>query len=229
MAAVSPPRLIGLSPGNLLSGDGRGHQRFRKRAKDLVQAGLRGILLREPQLEDLELLELARELALILSNVEGGWLGVHDALHVALAAKAHGAHIGFRSLATADARRVIGSDIALGVSTHQSDVATHWTGADYVFHSPVFATPSKNGFLHPIGLDGLVEFCSAEGMPKPGPLIFALGGINAGNCTDVMKRGAAAGLFGLAVRGALFVDDHARDNLSTILAAIVGNQELPEG
>lgn len=223
MERLLPPRLLGLSPGDLVACDGAGHDRFRKQVGDLVDAGLRGVLLREPALDDLELLAIARELSSILQGVDGGWLGVHDSLHVAMAAKSDGAHIGFRSLSTLDARRVIGDRIALGVSTHAGDAPDKWQGADYIFRSPVFETDSKNGLLEPIGLDGLDGVCAAS-LSKTGPAVFALGGITPSNCGELLGDGRIKGLYGIAVRGALFDHDHARHHLADFLGQIEGNQ-----
>ena len=107
MSLYLPPRLLALSPGDLASGEG-----FALRAADLLErvraakrVGLRGVLLREPQLPDGALTELAVSLKAIL---DGGWVGLHDRPHLVAGVGAQGVHLGFRSLTALEARRVIG-------------------------------------------------------------------------------------------------------------------------
>jgi thiamine-phosphate diphosphorylase len=223
MPAKLPPALLALSPGTLV--DGAAADAFLQQAKELIREGLRGVLLREPNLGDADLLWLARELKGALANTqdETAWLGVHDCLHVALAAGADGAHLGFRSLDVKSARRVLGPDVCLGVSTHQGDAPAKWDGADYVFHSPVFSTPSKEGLLDPIGPGELFAF--AELLEEAGaPRLFGLGGITPKNCAEVLGKDGEGLPLGVAVRGALFESDNARSNLAELLAVLRTHQ-----
>ena len=215
MAFKLPPALLALSPGTLV--DGAGADAFLRQAKQQIEWGLRGILLREPHLGDTALLALARSLKAELDPTQDAWLGVHDRLHIALAAGADGAHLGFRSLDVACARGVLGPDLCLGISTHQGDAPAKWSGADYVFHSPVFSTPSKEGLLEPIGPEQLLAFVESLD-PVGGPRVFALGGIQPQNCGQVLGQTGRPRPYGVAVRGALFESDSAHSNLVELLA-----------
>jgi thiamine-phosphate diphosphorylase len=184
-----PPRLVALTPGDLLQA---AVPRLLAALERATAGGLCGLLLREPAWSDRALLELARGLRAMLPPP--GWLAVHDRPHVALAAGADAVHLGFRSLPPSAVRELVGRRLALGRSTHAGDAETWWRGADYLFHGPVNATPSKAGWQEPIGLPGLQRACAGSALP-----VLAIGGLRPQDA-----RGAlAAGAHGLAVRAGI--------------------------
>ena len=85
------------------------------------------------------------------------------------------------------ARRVLGRDKLLGVSTHSLDAAREAAeeGADFVVFGPVFATPSKLAYGPPQGLPRLAEV--VRDVPVP---VIGIGGITPGNVPQVMRTGA---------------------------------------
>jgi thiamine-phosphate pyrophosphorylase len=95
------------------------------------------------------------------------------------------------------ARRLLGPDRYIGVSTHSVDevVDAQSQGADFVVLGPVFATPSKRLYGPPIGLDRLAEAVRRTSIP-----VFAIGGVSAQHIPDVQRTGA----FGIAVISAIF-------------------------
>ena len=72
------------------------------------------------------------------------------------------------------ARRLLGPQRLIGVSTHSLDEVrqANEEGADYVVFGPVFDTPSKRSFGPPLGLDRLKAACTHSTIP-----VFAVGGI----------------------------------------------------
>lgn len=192
-----PAGLLALTPGDL---DAAGARAFVPRAAAAVKAGLAALLVRERLLSDRAALELAQRLRDVLGPA--GWIGVHDRVHVALAAGADGAHLGFRSLPIAAARRALGSDLALGFSAHAGDEPARWEGADYLVFGPVRATPSKAGLLEPTGFAGLASACARARVP-----VFAIGGLEPADGPAVLAAGARGacvlrGVFGAADPGA---------------------------
>ena len=224
-----PPRLLALTPGTV----GPAHvERFAHAAARAIAAGLEGVLLREPELSDKAVLELAHALRARLDegvsaasapadvqrddgarSERRGWLAVHDRVHLARAARADAIHLGFRSLAPADARSVLPEDVALGFSAHAGDDAAAWAACDYLLLGPVHDTPSKRGVKEPLGLDGFARELARA--PRP---VWALGGITAANAGEALARGAR----GVAVRAAVFGAGEPALAVRALLAALDG-------
>ena len=161
--------------------------------------GLLGLVLREGQLEDGALLQLARRLRQVFASGTG-FFAVHDRVHVALVSKADGVHLGWRSLSSGDARHAVERartkhPLSISVSTHAGDTAQGYGAADWVLHGPVGAVPDKAVPLAPIGFEGLAHFVAHNAVPT-----FALGGLGPGDGPNCR----AAGARGMAVRRALW-------------------------
>jgi len=78
--------------------------------------------------------------------------------------------------------------MTIGVSCHslESGLAAKRGGADYLFFGPVFATPSKQSFGPPQGLERLARIC--EGVRLP---VLAIGGVTESNAELCFAAGAA--------------------------------------
>jgi thiamine-phosphate pyrophosphorylase len=207
-ARATPPRLLALSPGDL---DGDRCAPFVTRVARAAEAGLKGVLLREPGLGDRATLELARALA---ERVP--WLGLHDRAHLAAAAGARAVHLGFRSLRPSEVRNWLADDVAIGLSTHAADDPATWGGTDYLFHGPIFDTPSKAGLLEAIGCAGLARGVRAA--PAP---VWALGGLRPEHAASVLATGAR----GLCVRAGILGQ---RDPAAAVSAWLAALQSVPE-
>jgi len=206
----TPPALIALTPGVLRP---EGLQRALGAIRSAAAAGLSAVLVREPELGDGALLWFAREVKALLCAQRGGWLGVHDRAHVALAAEADAVHLGYRSLAPATVRALVPSGMAVGLSTHATDETSLWDAADYLFHGPVRDTPSKRGLLEPVGMDGLAAAVARSSVP-----VFGIGGLRPADLPALVAAGAA----GVAVlRGVLGAGDPGRC-ARAYLAALAG-------
>ena len=100
----------------------------------------------------------------------------------------------------AEARRVVGPGVLIGVSTHTADQvrrAIFGGGADYVGVGPTFPSTTKPFAAYP-GLDFVREVAALTTLPA-----FALGGIDATNVASVV----AAGLSRVAVSSAIATAD----------------------
>jgi thiamine-phosphate pyrophosphorylase len=134
---------------------------------------------------------------------------------VALAVDADGVHLTTTSLPASVARRLLGPDRLLGVSTHNlaEAQAAAEEGADFVVFGPVFFTPSKAPYGQPIGLDALRTVRAALGLP-----ILAIGGIKKANLDQVI----AAGADGIAVISAVISADDPAAATQDLLATLDG-------
>ena len=102
------------------------------------------------------------------------WLAVHGQSDLAFAAKADAVIAGARSLPWDElAGQAQNEGLRFGASVHDADELerAQGLGADFVVVGPVFATPSKQGILEPLGLEGLRPFLQAQ------VRVVAIGGI----------------------------------------------------
>jgi len=132
-----------------------------------------------------EMLEEARELKRCLpTSVK---LIMNDRADLCLAAEFDGVHVGQEDLSPEGARRVIGPNLWLGVSTHNPEQLREAdaTSADYLAIGPVFSTVSKVNPDPVVGLEGVRR--ARELTRKP---LVAIGGITRSNARSVMEAGA---------------------------------------
>ena len=129
-----PRGVVALTPGTLEPSSARGVyaalESMERAAAAAIEGGVRAIMVREPSLRDGAFLELAQRIrgrldAAVPASSGNAWLAVHDRLHLAEAAGADAVHLGGTSLSLDAARSVVGTSLAIGVSSHGED------GADY--------------------------------------------------------------------------------------------------
>ncbi len=163
-----------------------------------LEGGVRAVQLREKDLPAAALYPLARELR-ELTRRYGARLLVNDRVDVALAVEADGVHLGGHSLPAATVRRLLGPDRLLAISTHSAAEAAQAarSGADFITFGPVYFTPSKARYGAPVGLDALATVATATSLP-----VFALGGVTAELCPEVIAAGAG----GVALISAILAD-----------------------
>lgn len=150
-----------------------------------LEGGVRGVQLREKDLAAAALYPLALELR-GLTRRYGARLLINDRIDVALAVEADGVHLGRGSLPVDAARRILGSRLLIGASTHRIEEVQDAVraGADYVTFGPVYSTPSKLPYGDPVGIPLLAEACGSATIP-----LFALGGITRERLPEVRAAG----------------------------------------
>ena len=132
------------------------------------------------------MLSQARELR---RQLQGARLIMNDRADLCLAAGFDGVHVGQEDLSVEGARRVLGAQLWIGVSTHVPEQveAAAATSADYVAVGPVFPTSSKANPDPVIGLQGVRVARNLTRKP-----LVAIGGITCENCRQVLQAGADA-------------------------------------
>ncbi|HEY5936580.1 MAG TPA: thiamine phosphate synthase [Kofleriaceae bacterium] len=120
----------------------------------------------------------------------GAALIVNDRIDIALAVGADGVHLGQNDLPLADARRISGDKLWIGVSTHDLDqvLAALAGGADYLGFGPIFATATKLDHDPVQGIAGLQAAVELAGITP----VVAIGGITPATAAAIYRTGAAA-------------------------------------
>jgi thiamine-phosphate diphosphorylase len=116
---------------------------------------------------------------------------VNDRVDVALALSdqgVDGVHLGAGDFPVEAARRLLGPDMLIGLSTHnvQQVVMAAESGADYVGFGPIFATDTK-GYSKCVGPEA--AWIASVGSSLP---LFPIGGIDATNIQSLAEVGRAA-------------------------------------
>ncbi|MEQ8838025.1 MAG: thiamine phosphate synthase, partial [Lacipirellulaceae bacterium] len=160
----------------------------------LVEAGVGMIQLRDKKLDDRDLVERAKRLA-TLTRDKPTLAIINDRADIAASASADGVHLGQEDLAPAAARKIIGPDRLIGISTHSIDQARQAVidGANYLGAGPTFPSKTKK-FDKFSGLEYLKEVATEITLPT-----FAIGGIDAENLDQVIE----AGIERIALSGAV--------------------------
>lgn len=118
-------------------------------------------------------------------------LVINDDIELCLRHPSIGLHVGQEDLPAAEARKRLGPDRILGLSTHSRTQASRAMELgpavlSYFAVGPVFATQTKPDY-EPVGLE-LVRFVAELQPELP---FFCIGGINRGNIARVIATGAA--------------------------------------
>ncbi|MGZ8662462.1 MAG: thiamine phosphate synthase [Actinomycetota bacterium] len=160
---------------------GRGHREI---AAAAIEGGATAIQLRAPELDDVALLPIAREIVDACRDA-GVLCIVNDRVGVAMLAGADGVHVG-QGDAPEAARASLGPDRVLGISVRDADQAraAAAAGADYLGVT-VWSTATKPEAVAR-GLDGLSTVAGVSPLP-----VVGIGGIDATNAAEVIHAGAA--------------------------------------
>jgi thiamine-phosphate pyrophosphorylase len=179
-----------------------------------LRGGVDIFQLRDKDASDEELLRAAGQ-ARALCDRHGALLVLNDRPDLAVAAGAHGVHLGQDDMPLAQARAIVGPDMLIGRSTHTPEQIDSAHGADYIGVGPVHATPTKLG-RPAVGLD-LVGYAAAHASVP----FFAIGGIDETNIGAVVAAGATRAAVVRAIGDASDPEAAAR-GLRAALAVPVG-------
>jgi thiamine-phosphate pyrophosphorylase len=168
---------------------------------EAAAGGAHVVQLREKGLSDRELLERARRVRRWTSKA-GLLFVVNDRPDIARLAEADGVHLGQDDLPVQEARRVVGPDALVGVSTHDLGQLRRAVldGASYVGVGPTFPSGTKEFAEFP-GPEFVRAAAAETSLPA-----FAIGGIN----LDTVGAAVAAGARRVAVGQAVAQADDPR-------------------
>ena len=151
-----------------------------------LAAGGAGIFqLRAKNLPKEEILSHARILAPVLAEL-GLPLILNDYPELVVPSGAAGCHLGQDDLGIPEARKMLGSSVLLGLSTHSpcQALAGQAVGADYLGFGPLYATGTKPDY-QPIGPEKIREITGQVTLP-----VFCIGGLNPDRVAEAAHFGA---------------------------------------
>ncbi|MEW6571098.1 MAG: thiamine phosphate synthase [Nitrospirota bacterium] len=146
-----------------------------------LKAGIRWVQYREKDLSRRSIYEESVELRRITRKFDALFI-VNDHVDIASAVGADGVHLGQEDLPFKNARKILGKDKIIGISTHDLEQAkeAEAQGADYIGFGPVFHTLTKDAGS-PKGIEILTQIRKQVRIP-----IVAIGGINHENIRSVL-------------------------------------------
>jgi len=154
-------------------------------ARQLAAGGAGIFQIRAKNISKEEILTHARILAPILAQL-GLPLILNDYPDLVAPSGAAGCHLGQGDLGIPEARRMLGSSVLLGLSTHSpcQALAGQAVGADYLGFGPLYATGTKPDY-RPIGPEKIREIAGKVSLP-----VFCIGGLNPDRVTEAVRHGA---------------------------------------
>lgn len=162
-----------------------------KVASAMLSAGSSVIQLRCKDSCSREFLSMAKKIQKLVAKKKALFI-VNDRIDVALMSGAFGVHLGQDDFPPEEARRLLGKNSVIGLSTHSLREALegerlYKSGViNYISLGPIFKTKTKTDAAPVVGLKTLNRAASAVTVP-----IVAIGGITEKTLSSVMKQGAA--------------------------------------
>jgi len=109
---------------------------------------------------------------------------INDDPELAVSCRADGVHVGQDDVTVEEARRIVGKDGLIGLSTHSEEQIAAASGVDHISVGPVWETPTKAG-RPAVGLELVKHAATHTTVP-----FFAIGGIDLDNVGEVLAAGA---------------------------------------
>ncbi len=158
-----------------------------EQVEKLIAGGAKFIQLREKYASPKDFYEQAK-LAIEIARKHNAEIIINDSVDIALALKADGVHLGQDDLSPVEARRILGENAIIGLSTHNLTQVSKALDLpiNYVAIGPVFTTKTKENPDNEVGIEGVSAIRGATGKF---PLV-AIGGINSTNFREVLNTGA---------------------------------------
>jgi thiamine-phosphate pyrophosphorylase len=179
--------------------------------KEAAAGGARMIQLREKSLSDREFLERARQVRR-WTREAGVLFIVNDRPDMARLAESDGVHLGQDDLPLKEARRILGPDQLIGVSTHTLEQVRQaiLDGANYLGIGPTFPSATKEFGEFP-GLDFVNHVMRETTLPA-----FVIGGVSPDNIEKIIAAGGRR----LAVGQAIWQSSDPRRTVEKLFLAL---------
>ncbi len=168
-------------------------------AGEAIDAGVDVIQYREKTLSKRDAIKIAEKLRMLTAKANVIFI-INDDPALAFAVDADGVHLGQEDIPVHVARRILGRDKIIGLSTHsyQDAIEANSLDINYIGFGPIFRSGTKM-VTSPLGFDAIRIIRDSVTVP-----VIAIGGINQENIADVMKSGAD----GVAIISAILSADN---------------------
>ncbi|MFH1222710.1 MAG: thiamine phosphate synthase [Pseudomonadota bacterium] len=152
-----------------------------------LKAGGKLFQLREKTMQENQFYETGLA-AKRLSDTYGAVFIINDNVEMAKRLNADGVHLGQDDMSVVEARKILGGDFIIGVSTHNTEeaVQAQKDGADYINIGPVFPTATKP-HMQTLGITGVEKILPSVDIP-----FTFMGGIKESNIHLLKKLHPAA-------------------------------------
>ncbi len=150
-----------------------------------LDAGADIIQLRDKTATDEEFLETGKRIKPLVKEKDALFI-IDDRVEAALALDSDGVHLGQDDMPVDAARKILGKDKIIGLSTHSESQIDEGVkkDVDYISVGPVYPTPTKPDYM-PVGLDLIRTAFQRLKIP-----FVAIGGIDESNIRGVIAAGA---------------------------------------
>ncbi len=179
--------------------------------------GTVALQLREKDLDARAVYDLACRLREITTRF-GAPLLINERADIAIASGADGVHLPFESIGAGAARKLLGADRLIGISTHSEPdiVAASREGqADFAVFGPVYEPLSKAAYGPVHGPHRLLQICKAATFP-----VFALGGVTPRRAAELFAEPDGRHLAGVATIGSILGAESPQAAIRAMLAAV---------
>ncbi|HET8529484.1 MAG TPA: thiamine phosphate synthase [Gaiellaceae bacterium] len=194
--------------------------------EELLEAALRGgvdvVQLRDKGLSDEELVAAAQPFRRACDR-HGALFVLNDRPELVERCGADGVHVGQGDASVAEARRLVGAERIVGLSTHSREQMQDAGDADYIGVGTIFATPTKPEDDDVAGLELVRVARDVARLPW-----FAIGGIDRSNVAELVRAGAAGVAVVRAIRDAADPQAAARALRAELppTEAVVGDEDV---
>ncbi len=180
MRRFSPGPIYPITASNDLKG--WNHQRW---ARLFLDCGIRFFQVRDKHLPTNALMGQLVSIQHLCAERDAALI-VNDRLDLALASGAAGVHLGQDDLPVGAARRIGGSALIVGISTHSEEEFLHAQNldVDYVAIGPAYESRTKPGVRAPLGIDRIAALAARKRRP-----LVAIGGIDPERARELWDAG----------------------------------------
>jgi len=183
-----------------------------EQVESAIKGGVTIVQLREKSMSRQDFLSEAVDVKRVCSRY-GVPLIINDSPEIAVKVNADGVHIGQNDTDILTARKIIGENKILGVSSHsvKEAVSAEKNGADYLGAGAVFNTGSKSDTT-PLSMSELRKICTSVSIP-----VVAIGGISLQNIDLLSESGAS----GVAVISAVFAQPDVKSSAHELYSHVI--------